>query len=224
MQILRKLMPRPDVDFWVVALAHLFALWNDYQWFAQVTKAMLLPLLLLWLWPFTDKMRWLRFALLASWLGDVLLIAADKELFFMLGLAAFLVAQLTYAYVFSQTTDKKKGLLWQKPYLALPVFAAAAGIYSYLYPHLGDMLVPVSIYVAAISLMVLSAINRRGFEPKGNNILIIAVSSFMLSDTLLAIDKFVTPLTYAPVWIMLTYILAQYGIARSFWLALKNPD
>jgi uncharacterized membrane protein YhhN len=224
MQFLRKLIPRPDVDFLIVALAHLFALWNDYLFFSQATKAMLLPLLLFWMWPLTAKLPWLRFALVASWLGDLLLLKGEDEMFFMFGLGSFLMAQLAYAYAFSRSSDNKKGLLRQKPYLVLPVLVLAVAIYMYLQPHLGELFVPVSIYVMAITAMVLSAINRRGLAPKGSGVLIAAVFSFMLSDTLLAVDKFVVHIPYASVWIMLSYCLAQFGIARSYWLALKSPD
>jgi len=37
---------------------------------------------------------------------------------------------------------------------------------------------------------------------------------FMLSDTLLALDKFVSPLPYAGLWVLATYYVAQGLIVR----------
>jgi uncharacterized membrane protein YhhN len=37
---------------------------------------------------------------------------------------------------------------------------------------------------------------------------------FMLSDTLLALNKFVTPLPLAPLWVLATYYAAQVLIVR----------
>lgn len=48
--------------------------------------------------------RFAMFAFLFSLLGDTFLIFADKGMiFFMLGLAAFLVAQISYIFLFHQT-------------------------------------------------------------------------------------------------------------------------
>lgn len=221
---LRKLIIPTDKDFLVFALLHLFALWEGSEVVARVTKTLLLPILLIWTWPISSKLPWLRLAIFASWVGDVLLLKGEEELFFMLGLGSFLIAQIAYGYTFLKSDSNQKGLLREKPLLALAVLLLAVVIYVYLYPFLGEMLIPVSIYVCAITFMVLSAINRRGFESKGSTVLIIAVFSFMLSDTLLAVNKFAVEIPRASVWIMLTYIMAQYGIAQSYWLAAKNPD
>ena len=45
----------------------------------------------------------------------------------------------------------------------------------------------------------------------------------MLSDSLLATDRFVTPLPWAPVWVLSTYYAAQVLIV-SGWLAYEAPD
>lgn len=223
-QLRKRFVPSTDKDYLVFAIVHLVMLWQGHELIANVSKSLLLPTLLIWVWPISSKLPWLRLGIFASWVGDVLLLKGEDELFFMLGLGSFLIAQIAYGYTFLKTESNKQGLLRQKPLLALPVLILAVAIYAYLYPNLGEMLLPVSIYVLAITFMVLSAINRRGFESKGSTVLIIAVFSFMLSDTLLAVNKFVVEIPRASVWIMLTYILAQYGIARSYRLAAKNPD
>ncbi len=218
----KKYFKVTEKDFLVIGVIHLFLLWRGLDGaVVMATKSVLLPILLIWTWPVTTKQPWLRVAMLASWLGDVLLLKENDALFFMLGLGAFLVAQLSYGTAFLKSDSATPGLLRQKPLLALPVLVLAGAFFVYLYSYLGEMLLPVAIYVCAISFMVLSAINRRAFDSKGSNVLIVAVLSFMLSDTLLAINKFVLPIPHASVWIMLTYMMAQYGIAQSYWLEIR---
>jgi uncharacterized membrane protein YhhN len=80
---------------------------------------------------------------------------------------------------------------------------------------LGDLKLPVTIYVGAISLMVLSALHFGNQQP-GRLWLVLGASCFMLSDALLAINKFAAPIPLAGFWIMLTYGTAQYGLVRGF--------
>jgi uncharacterized membrane protein YhhN len=186
----------------------------------MATKMLLLPLLIAFFLQKTGpvrrtEQRWMLVAMLASWLGDVLLLGGDQPGLFMAGLAAFLTAQLAYAVTFSLSREKQKGLVISKPWYALPVLALAGAVYFYLYPHLGEMSIPVSIYVLAISSMVLSAVNRLQWagEKSGPWVLLGALS-FLLSDALLAVNKFVDPVPLAGLWIMLTYITAQYLIVK----------
>ncbi len=210
--------------FLLTAFLHLTALLGDLEVVVMVTKVLLMPLLIWWVWPFTSGRGFLRFAMFASWLGDVLLIRSEEPLFFMTGLGSFLLAQLSYATAFTKAETPKKGLLQIKPWLALPVLLIAVLIYGYISPSLGELRIPVSVYVGAITAMMLSAIHRRTRVPSGNTVLIFAALSFMVSDALLAVNKFVVPLPYASFWIMLTYILAQYGIAKSWQIGVRSRD
>ncbi len=68
---------------------------------------------------------------------------------------------------------------------------------------------PVSAYIAIISVMVASAIATR------NVVAIAGAAIFMASDTLIAWNRFVRPLAWAPVTIMVTYHLAQTALVLS---------
>jgi uncharacterized membrane protein YhhN len=76
------------------------------------------------------------------------------------------------------------------------------------------MQLPVAVYALAITAMVGSVTNLQGlidasiFRP-----LLAGVLLFLLSDTLIAVNKFLTPLPLAGLAIMATYLLAQYLIA-----------
>lgn len=184
------------------------------------TKSLLMPLLAVWFYlrakhPWQAGERWMAAGLLLSWIGDVLLIKGNEPLFFMTGLGSFLLAQLSYAQGFAKMPGNQPGLLRQNPFWALPILVVAVGMLWWLFPVLGDLKLPVTIYVGAISLMVLSALHFGNQQP-GRLWLVLGASCFMLSDALLAINKFAAPIPLAGFWIMLTYGIAQYGLVRGF--------
>ncbi len=156
-------------------------------------------------------------ALFFSWAGDVLLMFQDEDSgFFIYGLAVFLIAHVCYIFTFRQhrtveETHALQGL--QRIRFALPVVLSGSGLVIILYPHLGELRLPVLAYALVLTLMVLSALFRYGRTPSASFVMVFAGSLlFMISDSLLAINKFIEPLTLAGFWIMLTYIGAQFLI------------
>ena len=87
------------------------------------------------------------------------------------------------------------------------------GMLTLLFPTLGDLKIPVSIYAFTISLMLIMAIRGSLTWQKPMNLLILnGAIAFVTSDSLLAINKFYNPLPNATFLIMVTYIFAQYLI------------
>lgn len=207
-----------EFAFLGVLLVHLGTHLFGWQGLHAPTKALLLPLLAAWFYlraarPWKAGERWMVAGLVLSWIGDVLLIKGDEPVFFMTGLGSFLLAQLSYAQSFTKMPGNQPGLLFQKPLWTLPVLAVAVGMLWWLFPSLGDLKLPVTIYVGAICLMVLSALHF-GYRHPGGGWLVFGASCFMLSDALLAVNKFAFPIPQAGFWIMLTYGAAQYGLVR----------
>lgn len=206
--------------FLLIALTHLLFLVQEWATATSITKTLLLPILLLFYVlhlskPYTAFQKGIMLALGLSFLGDVLLIRGSEPLFFMMGLAAFLGAQLTYTRNFLRNQGVKPGLLRTKPWWAVPVLALGTGIYGYLFPGLGDMWLPVLVYVLAISAMVLAVVNRLPWSgPVAAGWLLAGALYFLLSDALLAINKFGAPFPLAGFGVMLTYILAQYALVK----------
>ncbi|WP_456439945.1 lysoplasmalogenase [Psychroserpens sp.] len=149
-------------------------------------------------------------ALVFSLIGDVaLLFDTINPNYFIIGLASFLLAHAMYVSVFLKQRDKTKKPLG----FILLMLGYAALLFYVLKDGLGDLLIPVVIYMTVILSMSTSAFLRQ----KHNNItsykwVFIGAILFMLSDSILAIDKFYQPLTLSSIWIMLTYALAQYCI------------
>lgn len=150
----------------------------------------------------------LGLGLVLSAIGDVLL-AMDG--LFVQGLAAFLLAQVTYTVLF--VTQRR----WQPrrlPWAAL-ILLYALVCTLVIVPAAGDMQLPVTVYMIAISLMAITA----GFR-NDQQFLWVATGAliFMVSDTLIAVGRFVTPFEYSGIAVMSTYYLAQWlicvGIVR----------
>lgn len=88
-------------------------------------------------------------------------------------------------------------------------------LYWILYDGLGVMKVPVAAYTIVIIAMLLAALNRFGKVNRTSFLLVMAGAAlFVLSDSLIAINRFHTKLDYSTLSVMSTYVLAQYLIVR----------
>jgi len=161
-----------------------------------------------------------RFFLLAlsfCWAGDVFLLFDHlHELYFMAGLGSFLVAHCFFILSYRQMRSTAVGLNGpQRARLSFPVLLAGTGLITILYPSLGGLKVPVMIYAFVLTVMVLQSIFRYG-RTSGKSFWLIAsgATSFMLSDSLLAINKFSQPIPQAGILVMTTYIAAIYLITQ----------
>ncbi|NRT15483.1 putative membrane protein YhhN [Flavobacterium sp. 28A] len=163
---------------------------------------------------FTSK-KLLLIALLCSWIGDIILLFADRgELYFIFGLVAFLISHLVYIFLFNKQLKPKKdhnrAIYWSG---VTAIIAYLMIFLSILLPSLGELTIPVFVYALVISTMLLFAL--KGFliwqKPASWYVLLGAIV-FVSSDSILAFDKFYSPIMYNSFFIMVTYILAQYLI------------
>ncbi len=154
--------------------------------------------------------RWIAAGLMASLAGDILLMLPQN--LFVPGLVAFLVAHVCYITAFASD-----GAGIRAPLLpALPVFALAAAMLTYLWPTLGAMRLPVACYVTVISIMSWQALARWTVRRTPDAALAAVGSIFFLaSDSSLAINRFSAPFAGAALVITVTYLAAQWGIALS---------
>ena len=144
-------------------------------------------------------------ALLASLAGDVLLMLPGN--LFIPGLAAFLLAHLCYFALLRQ----QQAWFPSRPALVLAL-ATGGTMLALMWTALGDagLKVAVSTYVVVISLMAAQAIGRATvLRDRAATWVAVGACVFMLSDTLIAINRFLLPLPLASLWILSTYYLAQ---------------
>lgn len=144
------------------------------------------------------------------WVGDVLLIPKENALLFQAGIGAFLLGHVFYAVAFL-TLPLQLFLL----VLAVgPLGWFGWKVLRWLGPHLpADFVIPVRVYVAVISIMVLLAVGTGSLT--GSVWMICGAICFAVSDLSVARDRFVTPGFPNVVWGLPLYFLAQFQIARS---------
>ncbi|HEN8801651.1 TPA: lysoplasmalogenase [Pseudomonas putida] len=199
-------MPRPS-HLTILALAaatlYLYALASDNTLLALLAKPIPVLAMIAWLRsaPASPYRTWISIGLACSVLGDILLaIPADL---FVFGLVAFLFAHLAYLRAYCGQT--------LRPALAPLLLSTLIGItlFSVLASHgLGPLLIPVALYALAISAMLWRALACGGMAALGAGL-------FVFSDSLIGIDRFVSPFAAAPYLIILAYWLGQWAIASS---------
>ena len=140
----------------------------------------------------------------------------------MLGLGSFLIAHIGYILAYNQHRSAQHGtelLGVQKFRFALPIVLAGTGLITVLYPHLGELRIPVSVYALVLVVMVLKALFRFGFtNAKSFWLVFIGALLFMVSDSLIAINKFLSGFDAAGLAIMSTYMVAQFLLIKGLLL------
>ena len=146
---------------------------------------------------------WLLVALAFGLLGDVMLLG-DSTARFQAGLAAFLVGHLGYVVCFAVLGLDQ----WSWFYLGVVVMVAALVATRQVLPtvHRSDgpaLSAPVAVYMVVISAMTLTA------WLTGEWLVALGATVFVSSDATLAFNRFVRPLSWARVAIMVTYHAGQ---------------
>ena len=151
-------------------------------------------------------------ALVFSAVGDVVL-----ELgYFVTGIAAFAMAHVLYGVFFSllMAAGGRRGIPILPMAAVLAVFSAA--MLFYLWPQLGALQIPVVVYI----FLIASVTGLAMLAPFNNLRPAFGMVVFMVSDSLLAVNKFAEPFAGADYFVWLTYFAAQYLLLTGY---LKQP-
>lgn len=185
---------------------------------AFVFKPLTTLLIIGFAWPrganATKQRSLVRLGLVLSLAGDVFLLWPKDG--FLPGLVAFLLAHLAYIAAFCVPVR-----LAAKPWVFVGYGLVAAAILSALWPGVpGALRVPVVAYVVCLATMAAQALvwwrsSAAGHVADARLARAAALGGllFMVSDSLLAINKFAVPLPLSSLWILLSYWLAQWCIA-----------
>lgn len=201
------------------AATYLFGLSIDATLLCLVSKPVPVLALLGWLQnaPPAPYRRWISIGLMFSVLGDILL--AWPEDLFVFGLGAFLVAHL--AYLKAYLVDCRRLALLP---LAVALIAGVSLLGVMASSGLGELLIPVCVYALAISAMLWRALARLGTQVPKKSAMLAAAGAliFVVSDSLIGIDRFVIKFSAAPYLIILFYWVGQWGIAASVFSQRKR--
>ena len=164
--------------------------------------------------------RWIVIGLVFSLLGDIALLWPVQG--FLAGLVAFLLGHLSYLVALTRRVK----FLASPPAFGVWAIVAASVLASLWAGVPGDMRVPVLVYVTALSAMAAQAssvwLARRGQPDAGKwRIVAIGAALFVLSDAILATDKFVGGVPLPTLWNLSIYWLGQWFIARA---AVRAPE
>lgn len=156
--------------------------------------------------------------LLFSSAGDMLLELDHSHpgKYFIFGLLSFLAAHLLYikAFLSSDLSFKHSKIV------LLPVLAYYIGIMYVLLPNMQqDMVIPVLVYGVAISgmlyLSLLRFLSNKTCGKSSRMCSLIGSVMFVVSDSILAVNKFAVPLPDAHFYIMITYYIGQTYLAAA---------
>ncbi len=192
-------------------------------WLHYAAKPLIMLLLLGYVWQqdwaggYSTQIRWLVVGMVFALAGDVFLMIRTIDLF-MPGLGAFLVMQLCYSWSFyGSIRQSARGISMRSVWPVLILFVLYDAVFLYLL-HLAfgqDLALsglwwPVVIYAICLSMMGLLATQR----PKlpGYGWVVAGALLFILSDSLIAVNKFRFPIPGSAFFVMSTYAAAQYLI------------
>lgn len=138
--------------------------------------------------------------LVLGWAGDILLLFKEKK-YFIAGSVSFMIGHLCYCMYFLQ-----QPLSLNYRYTPLLIlYALIAG--TLLNERLKSKYKPiVAVYAVPLVLSCILAMQTH------NDWAILGTSLFVVSDTLVAHEKFIQAKDLKTRWIMFTYVLAQYCI------------
>ncbi len=212
----------------LISALEIFGVTTSNETLQHLTKPLLMLILIAWYakgvngqWHRTHRLMVAAFSF--SWVGDVaLMFVSQNENYFLLGLVGFLITHVLYTIAFAGVSDKTATPLLPKKFgVTLPLLAYMGILLYLLVPaiygnaHNRPVLAPVLVYTTAISIMVAFAINRYGRVNKRSfNLVLAGALMFMVSDSVIAVNKFLSPLMFAGIYIMVLYLAGQYLIAR----------
>lgn len=153
--------------------------------------------------------------LVLSLFGDFFLLFAGRDVYFFLyGLISFLIAHILYSFAFFR--DFKNDPQAPKLYGHLMLFVMgifSLSYYSWIRDYLNDFRIPVMAYMFVISIMaILAGYRYRRVNGLSFRLIYFGAILFVISDSILAYNKFVEPYPLAGILIMATYMIAQYLI------------
>lgn len=194
-----KLRKKILLFFWSDLLLSAVFLYFDLV-YSFITEPLVVPLLALYLFIGDNNIakpfgKLIFFAgMFLAFLGDVLQVAINNEIFFFGSLIAFMLMNICYSYSFYALNTT----VFRKPVILLPV-AAILWVMAYFFLQylgdaaMGDFKIPLIVYMFFVSMMISLAISLLGhsvYKKLALQWLVPGVLVFMVQNIFLAINLF----------------------------------
>ncbi len=183
-----------------------------------IIKPSLMPILILFL-VVNNKINWKIIlsviALVLSCIGDTFLLFNNPS-YFIYGLLAFLMTHICYIIIFLKDIKFNKLLKYKFNFVFVLIILAYITIfYLSISKNLNTMKIPVLAYMVVISCMIISAFFRKYFVNMHSFLWILSGAVFFLiSDSSLAIMKFINTFYADNILVITTYMIAQLCIVK----------
>ena len=97
-------------------------------------------------------------------------------------------------------------------------FTLAIIVFCLFYPNLNDMLIPVLFYMLVLTIMA----SLTWMTDKSNGFLVLGGAVFVVSDSILGLNRFYLEIAHADTAIMCSYYLAQFCLVTGFLQATSK--
>ncbi len=218
-----------------------FAVFYEWRKIKPITKILSMFMLILWtLWgvdwsPYSFVVL-LLIAQFFCLMGDTFLLLSDH--WFFAGLGAFLLGHLFYLMlIFLDLSSASKVSLQHFSLLPIIISVIIWGVVLFIIYKIfdRDYFIPynkgkilwtlLQVYIWILSGLMALAVFRVLIQP--NPVFLMALLPiggmlFLISDSILAYDRFVKPIANGQLWVHVTYHLAQFSIACGFLSILEQ--
>ncbi|WP_440073260.1 lysoplasmalogenase [Streptosporangium sp. OZ121] len=196
-------MTRLLIAFAACAVLHLLAPAAGPTAVEWVTKGLLMPLLAAWVAARHGPPPVVA-GLLFSGAGDVALQFDAGAGVFVLGMGLFAVAHACYVTYFVRGGALPE--LRRRPHVPAAYAVVWVILITVLWPGLGALRIPVAVYSL---ILTATAVTALGYGPRAG----LGGALFLLSDALIAFRLAGVEVPHSGIWVMLSYIAAQFLIA-----------
>ena len=218
---MKKILRILPVIFWGVLVTDCVLILQGLHDYRMFTKTLLVPVLLIGIYAASQETKHrtskviIILAFCFCFLGDFFLLNDGSLVNFIIGLSSFLIAHLFFIYFFlrlKKFSDKYRLFLFANTffillYIAALLFACHTGIMR------SNLEIPVGLYAFILGLMLLTAIhtiNNKSLQKLAKFYFITGAVLFVISDSLLALQKFALDIRYGGVLVMVTYAAAIF--------------
>lgn len=206
--------------FALLLLCHCLFIYLGMSDLRLLTKFLLLPFLIIYLFALSPVKPHVLVVcgLLFSFAGDVIL-ACSGEVFFLVGMLAFIGTHICNSFFFMQLQKGYKGNETGSLLAVTILGVFSAFVFRLLQPSLGSFQWPILFYMFIISIMAVLAtrtMNNTSLKSVAMGCFIPGAALFVLSDATLAVNKFLWHEPLVDIVVMLTYGMAQYYLVRGF--------